>query len=676
MASNWDDWDDQSQKTSNSDDFFDDWTSGSNKARKPTRKQSFTDTWGDDDSNDASKNSNSLDDWDEQPKKTTKKADVFEDDWDSPSQHVNEPTFEDDWDTPTQPKKQQPKDDFDDEPVKRSPKTTSPATKSSPTAHTVRKVSRIQAKTTETVKKPKPTLAEMETQKYNIRSKKGRITHKEGEEDIQTHDQDASRSSKKPAARDDWSDGDDDAFVTTKKPVTSMNTNDLFDDDWSQPSQTASNSRGTKKISPNSHKSAVKEDSDDSWDTKSDNDDFDWDKEVTHKPVSEQSTTNDEWNTNSSSYYNNNNNNNTSRKNKVGLMDVFSKTIENPADIKRNLYTAGKVLFDSKDGLFTGLSNWVSNAVQSISTEGPLMIHGQPYAIKKKLGEGGFGSVYLVYKHTENDFSFNMNENKEYFALKKMIGSNQETIRDIEKEIKVLKDCKHPNILPLIDCDKQVNQDGIPEYYLLTPYYANDTVWSIIEYYNKEYTKIWPFTEKRCLTIFKDICLATQHMHAKGWCHRDIKPHNVMLYNDEKGRERAVLIDLGSAQPIHIEVKDRREANDLKEKCEKYCSAAYRAPELYDPMKVDGCVDIWSLGCTLYAMAFGMSPFESPIEGVMTLAILDGKVTFPANNTYHCCTYSKPFCKFIKMMLNPEYKERIDIEDILEKTDLLLERCN
>ncbi len=60
----------------------------------------------------------------------------------------------------------------------------------------------------------------------------------------------------------------------------------------------------------------------------------------------------------------------------------------------------------------------------------------------------------------------------------------------------------------------------------------------------------------------------------------------------------------------------------------------------------------------------------------MTLAILDGKVPFPANNTYHCAPFSKPFCKFIKMMLNPNYEERIDLEDVLNKTDLLLERCD
>ena len=86
-------------------------------------------------------------------------------------------------------------------------------------------------------------------------------------------------------------------------------------------------------------------------------------------------------------------------------------------------------------------------------------------------------------------------------------------------------------------------------------------------------------------------------------------------------------------------------------------------------------MDIWALGCTLYAMAFGTCPFESPVEGIMKLAILDANFSFPKNNTYHCCSFSNPFCKFIRMMLRLDIEERITIDDCIEKTQLLLDHC-
>ena len=54
---------------------------------------------------------------------------------------------------------------------------------------------------------------------------------------------------------------------------------------------------------------------------------------------------------------------------------------------------------------------------------------------------------------------------------------------------------------------------------------------------------------------------------------------------------------------------------EVQDKATTKCSATYRAPELFEPPSegvIGAGVDAWSLGCTLYAMAFGWSPLRRP----------------------------------------------------------------
>ena len=104
----------------------------------------------------------------------------------------------------------------------------------------------------------------------------------------------------------------------------------------------------------------------------------------------------------------------------------------------------------------------------------------------------------------------------------------------------------------------------------------------------------------------------------------------------------------------------------------------YRAPELHepDPSKViDGRVDVFSLGATLYAMAFGHNPFEHPLRGFEKLALLNGNMSFPDNrrNT-HGEKYSKGFCSLIKGMLRSEPARRTKLSRVIKKATELLEK--
>lgn len=152
----------------------------------------------------------------------------------------------------------------------------------------------------------------------------------------------------------------------------------------------------------------------------------------------------------------------------------------------------------------------------------------------------------------------------------------------------------------------------------------------------------------------------------------------------------------------------RSDSLRLQEWAQANCSMPYRAPELWDvprPTGVTEAVDVWSLGCTLYAMAFGYSPFECQHFDDGSVRVVDvthlrviGRVTFPpyvpplahsasaaaaapastsasaaaASARPRTFRYSAEFRDLILSMLRLAPHERPTVQQILNSTDALL----
>jgi len=99
-----------------------------------------------------------------------------------------------------------------------------------------------------------------------------------------------------------------------------------------------------------------------------------------------------------------------------------------------------------------------------------------------------------------------------------------------------------------------------------------------------------------------------------------------------------ILMDLGSLAPSPTPITSRSMALAVQDTAAEHCTMPYRAPELFEVKTdtvIDTKVDIWSLGCTVYACLVGKSPFEARSEetgGSLTMCVLGGDWRFPDEN--------------------------------------------
>jgi len=294
-----------------------------------------------------------------------------------------------------------------------------------------------------------------------------------------------------------------------------------------------------------------------------------------------------------------------------------------------------------------------------------LEVEGVKYKVIRHLADGGFSSVDLVE---------NIRTGKK-FAVKRITCHSIEDQNLAKQEIEINKRySKHPNIITLVGSVLSGSADIVhnvtSEFILVFPFFERGSLHDELE--RRKLTGN-PLSQASLLSMFHSLCQAVRELHQAEppLAHRDIKPHNVLLDKNLS----PVLMDFGSCCPARVSVRNMREAQYLQDTAAERSSMCYRPPELFQVNShcdVDERTDIWSLGCLLYAMMFYQSPYDPIYErgDSVALAVQTGKINFPSS------AFSEDLQQLVTEMTNVDMEFRIKIDSVIEKVELLMNKCS
>ncbi len=223
-----------------------------------------------------------------------------------------------------------------------------------------------------------------------------------------------------------------------------------------------------------------------------------------------------------------------------------------------------------------------ANRLKMTVRESKAAVHQIPgYQI---LGKLGAGAMAVVYKAKQ----ISLDRVVAIKILPKRFTENPEYVERFYKEGQAAGKLNHPNIVQAVD----VGEAGGYHYFVMECVNGK-TIYD-------DLSKNGAMKERDALIIAIQVAKALAHAHKQGLIHRDVKPKNIMINEDNVVK----LADMGLARATSdVELAEA-------EKGKAYGTPYYIAPEqIRGEVDIDGRADIYGLGATLYHMVTGRVPF-------------------------------------------------------------------
>jgi eukaryotic-like serine/threonine-protein kinase len=206
------------------------------------------------------------------------------------------------------------------------------------------------------------------------------------------------------------------------------------------------------------------------------------------------------------------------------------------------------------------------------------------YRVLSRLGAGGMADVYLAQdEQLDREIAIKL--------LHRRFAEDSGFVERFRREAQAAASLQHPNVVSVFD---RGAFDGT--YYIAMEYLPGRTLKRLIR-------EEAPLEVNRAIDITIQILKAARFAHRRGVIHRDLKPHNVIIDDND-----------------HVKVTDfgiaRAGASDMTETGSIMGTAQYLSPEQAQGHAVSAPSDLYSVGIVLYEMLTGRVPFdgESPVS--------------------------------------------------------------
>uniref|UniRef100_A0A061S7T9 non-specific serine/threonine protein kinase n=1 Tax=Tetraselmis sp. GSL018 TaxID=582737 RepID=A0A061S7T9_9CHLO len=251
------------------------------------------------------------------------------------------------------------------------------------------------------------------------------------------------------------------------------------------------------------------------------------------------------------------------------------------------------------------------------------------YYLGRTLGEGTYATV----KYGED---IKTGEAVAIKILDKTRLVQDEMVGQIKREIAILKQIKHPNVVDL----KEVMASDECIYMVMELVDGGELFDRIVAE--------GPMNEPQARKILQELLDALHYCHCQGIYHRDLKPENVLLTTGGTAK----LSDFGlGALPNSVNTENGK----LMTTCG---TPNYVAPEVLYKQGYEGApADVWSLGVVLYVIMAGCLPFDEPSLPALFRAITQAEYETPP-------WFSPRVCGLLRRMICVDPAQRITVEQL------------